>query len=82
MKILMFSTHSIKYIWYSPQKSKYPLCIIEFFPNCKGSNFDIHIWVQLLGFNHNLVTELISSLSRANVCVFHENRDRTLSTLK
>ena len=26
MKILMFSTHSMKYIWYSPQKSKYPLC--------------------------------------------------------
>ena len=25
MKILMFSTHSMKYIWYSPQKSKYPL---------------------------------------------------------
>ena len=23
----MFSTHSMKYIWYSPQKSKYPLCI-------------------------------------------------------
>ena len=27
MKILMFSTHSMKYIWYSPQKSKYPLFI-------------------------------------------------------
>ena len=27
MKILMFSTHSMKYIWYSPQKSKYPLYI-------------------------------------------------------
>ena len=27
MKILMFSTHSMKYIWYSPQKSKYPLSI-------------------------------------------------------
>ena len=25
VKILMFSTHSMKYIWYSPQKSKYPL---------------------------------------------------------
>ena len=25
MKILMFSTHSMKYIWYSPKKSKYPL---------------------------------------------------------
>ena len=24
VKILMFSTHSMKYIWYSPQKSKYP----------------------------------------------------------
>ena len=28
MKILMFSTHSMKYIWYSPQKSKYPLSIL------------------------------------------------------
>ena len=28
MKILMFSTHSMKYIWYSPQKSKYPLYIL------------------------------------------------------
>ena len=27
MKILMFSTHLMKYIWYSPQKSKYPLFI-------------------------------------------------------
>ena len=27
MKILMFSTHSMKYIWYSPLKSKYPLYI-------------------------------------------------------
>ena len=27
MKILMFSTHSMRYFWYSPQKSKYPLCI-------------------------------------------------------
>ena len=24
MKILMLSTHSMKYIWYSPQRSKYP----------------------------------------------------------
>ena len=24
VKILMFSTHSTNYIWYSPQKSKYP----------------------------------------------------------
>ena len=24
----MFSTHSMKYIWYSPQKSKYPLYIV------------------------------------------------------
>ena len=30
MKLLIFSTHSMTYIWYSPQKSKYPLytCII------------------------------------------------------
>ena len=28
MKILMFSTHSMKYIWYSPQKSKYPLYMV------------------------------------------------------
>ena len=26
-KILMFSTHSLKYSWYSSQKSKYPLYI-------------------------------------------------------
>ena len=26
LKTLKFSTHSMKYIWYSPQKSKYPLC--------------------------------------------------------
>ena len=28
VKLLIFSTHSIKYIWYSPQKSKYPLFIL------------------------------------------------------
>ena len=27
VKILLFSTHSMKYIWYSSQKSKYPLYI-------------------------------------------------------
>ena len=27
MKILMFSLHSMKYLWYSQQKSKYPLYI-------------------------------------------------------
>ena len=27
VKLLIFSTHSMKYIWYSPQKSKYPLYI-------------------------------------------------------
>ena len=29
MKILTFSTHSMKYIWYSIKKSKYPLCIFS-----------------------------------------------------
>ena len=33
------------------------------------------------GFIHNLVTGLISSLSRTNVCVFHENRDRKFTEL-
>ena len=27
VKMLIFSTHSMKYIWYSPKKSKCPLCI-------------------------------------------------------
>ena len=31
MTILMFSTHSMKYILYSPQKSKYPLCVPSHF---------------------------------------------------
>ena len=31
VKMLIFSTHSMEYIWYSPQKSKYPL----FISNCK-----------------------------------------------
>ena len=31
VKLLIFSTHSMKYIWYSPQNSKYPLCIEELF---------------------------------------------------
>ena len=26
-ELLIFSRHSMKYIWYSPQKSKYPLFI-------------------------------------------------------
>ena len=30
MKLLIFSTHSMKYICYSPQKSKYPLFISAF----------------------------------------------------
>ena len=29
MKILIFSLHSVKYIWNSPQKSKYPLFISD-----------------------------------------------------
>ena len=29
MKLLVFLTHSMKYIWYSPQKSKYPLYIFQ-----------------------------------------------------
>ena len=29
VKMLIFSTHSMKYIWYSPKKSKYPLYIIQ-----------------------------------------------------
>ena len=29
LKMLMFSTHAMKYIWYSPQKSNYPLCTPE-----------------------------------------------------
>ena len=47
VKILMFSTHSMKYIWYSPQKSKYPLDLSIFiaplwkngavFPSFRGS---------------------------------------------
>ena len=45
MKILMFSTHSMKYIWYSPQKSKYPLCI----------TIDKHILVALWNDAHNKV---------------------------
>ena len=30
-KILFFPPHSMEYIWYSPQKSKYPLFINSFF---------------------------------------------------
>ena len=46
MKILMFSTHSMKYIWCSPQKSKYPLCI----------KIDKPLVVYILSFNeqHNI----------------------------
>ena len=29
MKLLIFSTHSMKYIWYTPQESKYPLLTLE-----------------------------------------------------
>ena len=32
-------------------------------------------------FIYNLVTEFKSSLKRANVCVFHENRDRVFTEL-
>lgn len=31
VKILMFSSHSMKYTWHSPQKDKYPLYIIQVF---------------------------------------------------
>ena len=40
MKILMFSTHSLKYIWYSPQKSKYPLKILLLFTFSSSSEVD------------------------------------------
>ena len=32
VKIMLFSTHSMKYIRYSPQKSKYPLSISRHVP--------------------------------------------------
>ena len=41
MKILMFSTHSMKYIWYSPQKSKYPLFIGKPIATC-----DFPMWYR------------------------------------
>ena len=27
VNLLIFSSHSMKFVWYSPRKSKYPLCI-------------------------------------------------------
>ena len=33
MNLLIFSSHSMKYIWYSPQKSKYPLYAISQYAN-------------------------------------------------
>ena len=47
MKILMFSTHSLKYIWYSPQKSKYPLYILGLVPGD-----------EILVINGKIVSEL------------------------
>ena len=47
MKILMFSTLSMKYIWYSPKKSKYPL----FHFKRQTQN----IQVVLVSARHNLV---------------------------
>ena len=58
MKILMFSTHSMKYIWYSPQKSKYPLFILwslfsyhvenmATLPNTRKTSSSILGWVGL-----------------------------------
>ena len=48
MKILMFSTHSMKYIWYSPQKSKYPLYIKKQQQKTRNKVTDIEGYVQIL----------------------------------
>ena len=57
---------------------------IELLGHCKGGKLNVHIWVWL-GFDRNsgsiYLKELISCLSRANVCAFHENPDRLYTEL-
>ena len=38
MKISMFSTHEMKYIWYLPQKSKFPFYFTLFIEDLKLIN--------------------------------------------
>ena len=46
---MMFSTHSMKYIWYSPQKSKYPLFL--YFYSCSKHRFWVPLFLCRLGMN-------------------------------
>ena len=56
MKILMFSTHSMKYIWYSPQKGKISsmYCIMT----CSWSIFNQFLTMKRYAFICNLLLSI------------------------
>ena len=50
LKIQMFSTHLMKYIWYSPQKSKYPLFIFSVF---------LFLWAVKISWSEELTKKFL-----------------------
>ena len=70
MKILMFSTHSMKYIWYSPQKSKYPLCIPLSFFHWLNQNEKVGKFRKLtLNFVFNMTSSFHKVIARKHNCL-------------
>ena len=70
-KTSKFSTHSMKYIWCSPQKSKYPLSLLSCFQSCCHSNEDTNLTVnsKIETFIHSFV--LSCFLIHPFVCSFY-----------
>ena len=66
----MFSTHSMKYIWYSPQKSKYPLCICTHFTKILILHFLIFIFLFICCFFFHIIR------SKINSCDFQQSSRR------
>ena len=58
---LMFSTHSMKYIWFSSQKSKFPLSLLSCFQSCCHSKEDTNLTVnsKIETFIHSFVHSFI-----------------------
>ena len=71
LKTSKFSTLSMKYIWYSPQKSKYPLSLLSCFQTCCHSNEDTNLTVnsKTETFIHSFVHSCF--LSHPFVCSFY-----------
>ena len=66
MKILMFSTHSMKYIWYSFQKSKYPIYIYIQYKHRLSRLYNTHnkMNICLYGITSSMVYKIVHTKNK------------------